>query len=285
MKVIFIAGLGHSGSTLLELVLSANEGCVGIGEVFQLVDPNNKLIYNLEGYECSCSKEILNCNFWKTVIQELSKNTDLCLTKKYEVVLQKCKEAFGENAIVIDSSKSQRALSALKDIPDIDLKVLHLIRDVRPWSMSIKKANIRNKVRTLRENIKKFGVKGVIKYLRRNRYYVFYNWWRTNNRITKIITDNKLESLVTSYERFCFNSNETLEEIYNFLGTDFDANSIDMLTTNNHNIFGNRMRFDKEKRKQIRYDMDWIYKNEWVLPYFVMTPVRNYNQKTLRELK
>jgi len=37
MKVVLIAGLGHSGTTILDLALSHHPGIIGLGEVFDVL--------------------------------------------------------------------------------------------------------------------------------------------------------------------------------------------------------------------------------------------------------
>ena len=67
VKVIFIASLSHSGSTLLDLMLNAHPEVASVGELKQLgrfarlEKPNRQL-------RCTCGAEsLLSCEFWTRV--------------------------------------------------------------------------------------------------------------------------------------------------------------------------------------------------------------------------
>ena len=64
MKVIYIAGLGHSGSTFLELLLASHPDVVGLGEIGLqverlLLDPS----FNAGEALCSCGTTARECEF------------------------------------------------------------------------------------------------------------------------------------------------------------------------------------------------------------------------------
>src|SRR5438128_1791209 len=65
--VICIAGIGRSGSTLLERVLVEQAGAFGLGEaryVWERGLRNNEL--------CSCGQNFLDCGFWSRVASDMS---------------------------------------------------------------------------------------------------------------------------------------------------------------------------------------------------------------------
>jgi len=55
-KVIYIAGLGHSGSTILDMSLGTLPGVVGLGELKTLIDNQSRERHYSS--LCSCGK---NC--------------------------------------------------------------------------------------------------------------------------------------------------------------------------------------------------------------------------------
>lgn len=61
-EVWFITGLGRSGSTLLSLLLSYNEGFISVGEISALYHPYKS---HHKKPQCSCLNE--NCNIWNQV--------------------------------------------------------------------------------------------------------------------------------------------------------------------------------------------------------------------------
>ena len=67
VKVVFIASLSHSGSTLLDLMLNAHPDVASVGELKQLgrfarlEKPNRRL-------RCTCGADsLLTCEFWTKV--------------------------------------------------------------------------------------------------------------------------------------------------------------------------------------------------------------------------
>ena len=66
MRVIFIASLSHSGSTLLDLMLNAHPELVSVGELKQL---SRYARFNKpKQARCTCGKlSVWDCDFWKSV--------------------------------------------------------------------------------------------------------------------------------------------------------------------------------------------------------------------------
>ena len=59
IKVIYISGIGRSGSTLLDIILSTSEKVFSVGEIFKY----NQMLR--ENIKCSCGKKVKDCSFWK----------------------------------------------------------------------------------------------------------------------------------------------------------------------------------------------------------------------------
>lgn len=62
MKVIFVCGSAHSGSTFLDLMLSNNKKGLSLGEVRSLFYPTN--IHHINPI-CGCGSR--NCHLWQVV--------------------------------------------------------------------------------------------------------------------------------------------------------------------------------------------------------------------------
>jgi hypothetical protein len=58
--VVYLAGYGRSGSTVLDLLLGASGGAVAVGELFMFFRPD-------ETQGCSCGKPVGECPFWRDV--------------------------------------------------------------------------------------------------------------------------------------------------------------------------------------------------------------------------
>jgi hypothetical protein len=166
-KVLFVGAMGRSGSTVLELMLGAFHGFMGVGELrylWQMGLVENRL--------CECGEEFGNCGFWQKVgavafggwdidarrvlkikstlerhraLPELWKkapaqgNADFAwytdvLARLYEGI-----RSVSGAAVIVDSSKIPPYLFALHKVTSIDLRLLHLVRDPRGVVYSWKK--------------------------------------------------------------------------------------------------------------------------------------------------
>ena len=70
-KVVYIAGYGRSGSTLLERILSANPHIEGLGEVEQL-----SRMTDLHTSTCGCGEPLGSCPLWGPLISGLEQDFD-----------------------------------------------------------------------------------------------------------------------------------------------------------------------------------------------------------------
>jgi len=73
IDTVYIMSAGHSGSTLLNLLLGAHSSATAVSELTHL--PKN-IAHN---EQCSCGKAILDCPVWSQVIHRLGQRLDLDL--------------------------------------------------------------------------------------------------------------------------------------------------------------------------------------------------------------
>ena len=107
MRVIYIAGTSHSGSTLLDLMLNAHPAIFASGEVLKL-NRQLKIKDARRGTHapCSCGAPSLwECRFWPAVDRRTRKS------------------------FVVDSSKLPSRLSYLMRLKDLDVYPGHLVRE------------------------------------------------------------------------------------------------------------------------------------------------------------
>lgn len=165
-NVIFIAGHGRSGTTIVDRVLSKLTGAFSAGEVHRFWE------YGLaQGWRCSCGDVLRNCDFWSTVLPQVFSKTGYSeqdvlemwntvarprsliflrypsirppLFRKrlanYRIFLSTFYRALAEQAgtnTVVDSSGSPLHGYVLSDLGDVDVQMLQLIRDVRAVAFS-----------------------------------------------------------------------------------------------------------------------------------------------------
>ena len=159
--VLYIAGVGRSGSTLLDTVLGTDPACEGLGELSKLVD-RGVFGENL----CACGLPVPDCPFWREVLklwQPLTRDRDLrayvhCqrgaealfhLQRRTRLIqayaeattaLFACIQQVSGRTVLVDSSKSPGRALALARTGTIDIRVLHLVRDPRAVALSMGKA-------------------------------------------------------------------------------------------------------------------------------------------------
>jgi hypothetical protein len=159
VRVLFLGGLGRSGTTLLERVLGCLPGVCPLGEVVHLW--RRDLI---DDERCGCGRPFSGCDFWQEVGERAFggwHNVDprhvLRLRDRVERTrhiprLAAPGPTFKDNirqyadlyarvytaaagltgsAVVVDSSKHAGLAYCLRHSPDVDLRVAHVVRDAR----------------------------------------------------------------------------------------------------------------------------------------------------------
>jgi sulfotransferase family protein len=159
--VLFIVGLGRSGSTLLDLLLGEYAGFVSTGELRGLWR------YGLlDNWLCGCREPIRSCPFWRSVLVEADLRVDpawvartqrhhlrlrprplarIWLSLRFGARLPRSLATYGRlmtelyagvcdvsgARVVVDSSKFPLDALLLAASADVDLFVVHLVRDPR----------------------------------------------------------------------------------------------------------------------------------------------------------
>lgn len=158
LKVIYIAGYGRSGSTILDIALGHHPDTFGMGELATMcrhVWPQNEY--------CACGERIQGCSFWSPVMRkwlDMGIDPDLhaIMQRRIEPMIAPARSFAGTSlktyleetgillaqaarqagvSTLIDSSKMPGRGMALAMSPGIDLRVVHLIRDGRAVAHSM----------------------------------------------------------------------------------------------------------------------------------------------------
>jgi hypothetical protein len=168
VPVLFIGGLGRSGSTLVDRVLGQTPGVCSVGELVFLWERGL-----LANERCGCGEPFDGCPFWKEVgvrafggwdridpaaIHARQRRVDRnryvpamlapALAPGYRRRLAPYAEAVGRiykavaavagAALIVDSSKHASTAALLRHVPGIDARIVQLVRDPRgvAWSWS-----------------------------------------------------------------------------------------------------------------------------------------------------
>jgi len=266
--IIYIAGYGRSGSTLLERILSSHEKIVGTGELTILLT-----LANNKDFLCSCGEALGKCSFWAGVINHLgstyrnaSKDRSLQLKfeafpaigryllghnsnekDEYKKLIQKilnaiCKELPDQLKYVVDSSKTSHKQFfrpiALSKVTSLNVKMIHLVRDGRGCIWSLLKGSNRTMENGPTSNVRLAALRGAIGWFFANIAAHVFQALHPAKDYCRI----RYEDLVEDYSG-------TLAKLGDFLDLNFDK-QVEMLESKQnipqlHQIGGNRLRFRK----------------------------------------
>ncbi len=273
--LIYILGGGHSGSTLLDFIISTSSEVYGVGELSFLDQyiGTAPASYKLTmGRTCTCGEHMDDCPFWKSVsigpdenivkIESFLESFKIFLNilnpyehlfqfkvkigknkKVYDKIFDAAQKIKPDIKYLLDSSKDPRRLYELiqdESIPNRNIWIIHLVRDGRGYIHSHQKSTRKTQ-----------GLK-----VRTTPYYV--SEWLLINIISKImIKKYRLNAFHISYDMFCQNP----KSILSFLTDWLNISSTDVLReinqTERHNIHGNLLRF--KMIHNIFHDRSWQF--------------------------
>jgi hypothetical protein len=266
-KVIYIVGLSHSGSTVLDMLLTTAGKAVGLGQVWTVLREDRA---RTQARICSCGAAAPDCELWGPVIERLAGLPATASKRdRYQLVLESVDRLYGPKIALIDSSKHAEYLTVMaNEIPGIDLAVLHNIKDVRPFTIStLDNLERKGQARPLPEKI-------------------FYQW-NHDNRASLALAERVLgrPALRVMYEGLCLATEAVAARLATELRDDYIDTGAALNRGHVHIIAGNRLRLPEAgKPKQLAYDYRWLARSEWLRPYVLMPMVRKYNEQCLREL-
>jgi len=264
MKVIVLNSLSHSGSTVLSMVLSASKNAISLGEIYQILrDEPSKWLDNNES--CSCSQSTEHCDFWGPVLRHIQTHQIHDINERYQYALQYFATHYGDDSILIDTSKGDKHLDIYRRIK-VDYKLIYLLRDVRSFAFSQSKVAARQK----RKGLKK--IKGQV-------WFQFLKWYFGNKKRLKKFNSAAIKYFQMGYEDFCFNQNDRLKDLCHFLEIPFDPEYLSMTNATHHVLMGNPMRHQKDKQSAIKYDSSWLSDTRNALPCAIFPFIIAYNKK------
>lgn len=266
-KVALVLSLTHSGSTLLDLILGGNSRCVGIGEVHNVLRMSPARLEEKFGGSCTCGRRTAACEFWGPFTGWLAENSELPSSKKFAALLRHFGEVFGEDRVLVDSSKKIGVAGIYRSLPDVELRVIHLWKDVRSYTIS---------------QIDKAPAVGCHPL---RSVAMFRTWHRKNRNIDRFVRANRVPCLRVGYEALCRRPDAAVRRICDFLEIDFEADMVSLRSQNSHLITGNPMRHQPEKRRRIAYDDRWLERDDWKLAALLCPRIMRYNAREAHGLR
>ena len=213
IKVVFIAGCGRSGTTLLGQLLGEFENFVNVGEAARYLFDRSKDL------PCGCGTSAADCAFWKDMLAAVPPELGLQGTKslrirsfpslflqtrrrrippEYAPILSALGNTYrtivrdtGRN-VIIDSSKYPSTALLAGLIPEVELHVVHVVRS--PHSV-------------------------VASWTRKNGYLAVHppgkvvSWWWAYNVLSEALKSRAQSYRLVRYEDFARNPGPVLQQI------------------------------------------------------------------------
>lgn len=276
VRVLYIAGAGRSGSTLLTRLLGQVDGVFPAGELTHVWERGYAL-----NQLCGCGAPFAECDFWKEVSRAafpdgLPVATEEVVALRYYFArlwripvlrqprlrsrrfsaryalysnlvtqLYRAIAEVSSSRVIVDSSKYPAEAFFLQSIANVDLRVLHLVRHSQAVAYSWRKWKVRPEIQSDEQYMPRYSV--------------------TKTAIAWNIYNGAIESLrrgngyqLVRYEDFVENPGQVMETILNrtgLSGNDCSFGRTCELDTQ-HTVSGNPMRFATGS-VTIQADSEW----------------------------
>lgn len=249
-KILYIAGLGHSGSTILDLSLGSHPDIIGLGEIYTLLDSERRKNHYVS--YCSCGRIATDCSFWEQAESVLSRSKDV--EEQYSDLLLYFQEKYGAQKVLVDSSKnSYNYLKFLNS--NFELKVIYLTRDIRSWIYSRHLST---------------GKPLILLTLR---------WYLENKKLLFSLKKMGIQAFKAGYEELSLYPEFILKAISKYAGVEYDERMLDPDKSGSHIISGNILRTDPLKRSRFIYDARWLSSTRLMLLSPVLSILSGMNKR------
>ncbi|MGB3763556.1 MAG: sulfotransferase [Ornithinimicrobium sp.] len=276
--VLFLAGLGRSGTTLIERVLGETPGVTALGEVMHLWDRGLA-----RGERCACGRLLLECPFWSAVgeaafggwrhvdterMARLKERVDRT-TRIPSIVARRpgsfaadvdeyvdhfvrlyraaAQVAGGTSPVLVDSSKQASLAWCLARSSEVDLRVVHCVRDSRAvahsWSKEVRRPEA---VSSEHDLMPRYSAPLVATY------------WALHNVASELL-GRQVPSIEVRYEDFMIDPVGRTRAMLALAGVDSSPEHVTSSAVDlgeNHSCAGNPMRF-KQGRIDLVVDERW----------------------------
>lgn len=277
VQVLYIAGTGRSGSTLIANVLGSVDGVFSAGELRFAWERGLA-----DGALCGCRRRVVDCPIWSEVFgrafgsfdQVKSEHVQAALADRTRIrnlpravrdrgrpnripddlqtALQSLYEAVVTTTgsrLIIDSSKLPSYALLLSELPGIDVKILHLVRDPRAAAWSWMRRRATGTVEGYEEPMDRFSAAKSAS--------LWSIWNGSTRRLWRRQPDRYL---MIRYEDFVADPEEVTAQILEFAGLPdrrvvFDGPGTLRLSPN-HAIAGNPNRM-RNGETSIKADSEW----------------------------
>jgi len=278
VKVLYVVGLGRSGSTILSNSLGQVGGYFSAGEMNFIWRHNV-----IENRLCGCGRPFRECPVWTRVMEEAfggmdavnaremmrlqasgtrTRHIPLMLTdrgqrrlaerlEKFLINYRRLYEAMGAvtgSQVIVDSSKEPAHGYAMNMVPDLDFYVVHLIRDPRAAAYSW----LKKKPQPDSEEIEH-----MVRFSPTKSSALWASWNASAEALWRHTPDRYLR---LRYEDFVAEPRESLTRILGLVGVTAElplAGEREVQLGVSHTVSGNPNRFETGA-VELRPDREWI---------------------------
>jgi hypothetical protein len=285
--VLYIGGEGRSGSTVLAAMLGTSPDFFPIGEIrglWQAIETNEL---------CGCGVAFNVCPFWtrvgarafggwgsidvsrmlafdssfarhrnilRLIVPRIRRQHQTGLTE-YTAALARIYEAVrdvSECTVLVDSTKDPPYAFLLRQIPQVDLRLIHLVRDSRGVAFSWEKAQVARPEYAYHPTLKNT-------FMVNRAAWQSALEWDAKNLLLHLLGRIGVQRMLLRYESVAANPAAALAQIASFLSTpraggdaslNLIAHPAELSALPHHTLGGNRIRFQRGPL-QIRPDVEW----------------------------
>jgi hypothetical protein len=280
VKVLYIAGWGRSGTTILDNILGSYDSVFATGELFYLWHRGLK-----QRRRCGCGAQLTGCRLWRDVLDVAYADGELDAARTAAVqqravrvrdTLRLTAENPGEDVaayrdemrriytaiatvtgarLIVDSSKTPSGAAVLARIPDVESYLLHMVRDPRAVAYSWMRPTPQPDVRSRRPMQPHSAIESTT------------HWMAWNLMIERLMQESfGGRSRRLRYEDFVAAPRKTVESLFRFTGTPLTTGPFEDHATvrlpGNHTVSGNPNRF-RTGSVQLRPDDAWRSDQRW----------------------
>lgn len=268
LKYLFIAGLEHSGSTLLSHLLAQAPNVLSLGEVAEFFSPDHMKWYMSQwgNYSdarlCSCGLDWEECPFWGELFHLNGLRSNAPLVDKYRQLMEHVLRSCGESTLIVDSSKAPTILSLLLNAAPVlgfsrdSIRVAVAIKDVRNFTGSIARKTDRHSFIAA---------------------WRTFNWWFGRNRsLLAYMREESVAYDIVLYEQLCSNPSLYVNRVLERFGLHLE-DRLEVSHTNSHIALGNKD-FATRNRKRVKYDKRWLLEDQIGAVYLLHRKARRFNR-------
>ena len=262
-RLLLIRGLGHSGTTILDLALGAHPQLVGLGEAARILErpapgEERRGPAQLRGALrfkrcCTCGAVAAECPVWGPLLDWLPAHDGCSLAGKTLRLMDAVMQQHPEASWAVDSYQDDMVLPFLDD-PGLEIRILHLTRDLRSWVHS----------RSRDGRLRGKWLPGLKPLLR---------WCRVNSRQSAKLDSSGRPVLRLGYEQLALDPEGSLRRLCQWLEIGFDHRMLAPAQhSSSHILSGNRMRFEPSRGQSIHYDGAWLHQPSGLAQMALLVP-------------